>query len=240
MKMKLKEAFHSLPEVKEWSQKEAGRHLITGLTGSAKTLFLAELFLENAGPKLIVCDDLYRAQQLADDLENLLDPADVLLFPVEEMLASEMATSSPEFKAQRVLALEALAKQEKKLIVTSMSGLRRFLPPVELWQKSQLKLVVGQDYELADLVQLLGQMGYTRQKQVERPGDFALRGSILDIFPLDMSDPLRADFFDTQLDSLRTFDVADQRSLKNIEQVQILPATDLILIRNVWKKQRQL
>lgn len=112
MKMKLKEAFHSLPEVKEWSQKEAGRHLITGLTGSAKTL-LAELFLENAGPKLIVCDDLYRAQQLADDLENLLDPADVLLFPVEEMLASEMATSSPEFKAQRVLALEALAKQEK-------------------------------------------------------------------------------------------------------------------------------
>ena len=154
MKMKLKEAFHSLPEVKEWSQKEAGRHLITGLTGSAKTLFLAELFLENAGPKLIVCDDLYRAQQLADDLENLLDPADVLLFPVEEMLASEMATSSPEFKAQRVLALEALAKQEKKLIVTSMSGLRRFLPPVELWQKSQLKLVVGQDYELADLVQL--------------------------------------------------------------------------------------
>lgn len=97
-----------------------------------------------------------------------------------------------------------------------MSGLRRFLPPVELWQKSQLKLVVGQDYELADLVQLLGQMGYTRQKQVERPGDFALRGSILDIFPLDMSDPLRADFFDTQLDSLRTFDVADQRSLKNI------------------------
>ena len=78
-----------------------------------KRFFLAELFLENAGPKLIVCDDLYRAQQLADDLENLLDPADVLLFPVEEMLASEMATSSPEFKAQRVLALEALAKQEK-------------------------------------------------------------------------------------------------------------------------------
>ncbi len=236
MKMKLKEAFHSLPEVKEWSQKEAGRHLITGLTGSAKTLFLAELFLENAGPKLIVCDDLYRAQQLADDLENLLDPADVLLFPVEEMLASEMATSSPEFKAQRVLALEALAKQEKKLIVTSMSGLRRFLPPVELWQKSQLKLVVGQDYELADLVQLLGQMGYTRQKQVERPGDFALRGSILDIFPLDMSDPLRADFFDTQLDSLRTFDVADQRSLKNIEQVQILPATDLIFDKERLEK----
>ena len=76
--------------------------------------FLAELFLENAGPKLIICDDLYRAQQLADDLENLLDPADVLLFPVEEMLASEMATSSPEFKAQRVLALEAFSQAGKK------------------------------------------------------------------------------------------------------------------------------
>lgn len=228
--MKLKEAFLGIPEVKAWSEnlKQPGRHLLTGLSGSAKTLFLAENFTAKKVSQIVVCDDLYHAQQLVDDLENVLPPAKVHLFPVEEMMASEMATSSPEFKAQRVLALDALTSEEPQIVVTSLSGIRRFLPQKELWQQSKFELKLGQEYDLTQLVEKLHQMGYMRQKQVERPGDFALRGSILDIFLLGQDVPVRADFFDTELDSLRTFSVADQRSLANITEIEVLPATDFI------------
>lgn len=72
-------------------------------------------------------------------------------------------------------------------------------------------------------------MGYVFQKLVAAPGDFSIRGSILDIFPLNNQDPVRIDFFDTEVDSMRTFDVSNQRSIKPIKQIQILPATDLLM-----------
>lgn len=64
---------------------------------------------------------------------------------------------------------------------------------------------------------------------VAAPGDFSIRGSILDIFPLNHQDPVRIDFFDTDVDSMRTFDVSNQRSIKNIESISVLPATDLLM-----------
>lgn len=228
--MELTKAFSSIKEVAAWSKhaKEPGRHLLTGLSGSAKTLFLAEEFKNSEGPLLVVCDDLYHAQQLANDLENVLSAKEVKLFQVEETLVAELATSSPEFRATRIEALQALATGEKCLVVTSLSGIRRPLAPLSLWQEKVLELKVGHEYDFSELIQKLIQMGYTKQKQVERPGDLAVRGSIIDIFPLTAKDPLRADFFDNELDALKLFSVADQRSLENITKAQVLPATELI------------
>src|SRR5699024_7901735 len=106
----------------------------------------------------------------------------VYLFPVDEMIAEEIATSSPDFKSQRVLALNALVSQEPVIIVTAAAGLTRFLPAPDVWKKSQFELQVGAEIDLDETARLLGTMGYTRQKMVERPGDFAIRGSILDIY----------------------------------------------------------
>ena len=108
------------------------RNLVTGLVGSAKTLFLRTLFQELKRPLLIVTSDLYRMQELEDDLKNQVEPGTLYTFPVEEVLAAEMATSSPEFKSQRVQALNALASGQAKLILTSVSGLRRKLPALEI------------------------------------------------------------------------------------------------------------
>ena len=77
----------------------------------------------------------------------------------------------------------------------------------------------------------LWQMGYTRQAMVTAPGEFALRGGILDVYPLNMENPVRIELFDTDVDSIRTFSADDQRSTGKLEEISILPATEFVWIR---------
>ena len=90
-------------------------------------------------------------------------------------------------------------------------------------------------------VEQLVELGYRRENMVATPGEFALRGSIVDIYPLDQEYPLRLDFFNTEVDSIRTFNAETQRSMDVIQEVRILPATDLPLQKEaVWKAQTKI
>lgn len=92
---------------------------------------------------------------------------------------------------------------------------------------------IGKEVNPAELEKKLFEMGYIRSNMVNAPGDFAIRGSIVDIFPLDADNPYRIDFFDIEIDSMRTFDIANQRSIENVDQVTIIPATDFIASKEV-------
>ncbi|AVK64410.1 transcription-repair coupling factor [Lactobacillus sp. CBA3606] len=207
----------------------ASRQLVTGLNGSARTVYISALFHQLTHSVLIVTDNLFHASQTVDDLTSLLADEQVYLFPAEEMLASELATSSPEYRAQRVQALAALLSPTPVIVVTSVSGARRFLPPVQTFKTAALTLTVGHDIDLEQLQVQLHDMGYIKEKLVARPGDFAVRGSIVDIYPLDADYPLRLDLFDTEIDTLKYFDPETQRSVDNLETFTVLPATDFIL-----------
>lgn len=205
------------------------RQLITGISGSARTLMISTLFQDNAQSMLVVTDTAFHAGQLVDDLQNLLDDEQVFNFPAEEMLATEIATSSPESRADRVRALHALQGETPVIVVTDLAGLRRYLPQPEIFKQASLDIKTGGDYEMSTLQAKLHEMGYVHEQLVARPGDYAIRGSIMDIYPLDADYPVRVDFFDTEVDSLRTFDPANQRSIENVDSVAILPATAFIL-----------
>lgn len=207
-----------------------GTHqLATGLSGSAKTVFLSALLETVKHPILVVTDSLDHMQEIADDLSNSLPDDQVYQFPVEESIAMEMATSSPDFRLERVQALNALQTGRPAIIVAGTAGLRRQLPVVDDFAAAQLHLQVGGELDPEQVRDQLGRMGYRRQKMVAAPGDFAIRGSIIDIYSLNTDQPVRVDLFDTEIDSLRFFDASSQRSLKNLQQVDILPATDLLL-----------
>lgn len=215
------------------TSKIAGRHLLSGINQGIKPLIIEKL--KQQKNILLITADLYRAQKLVDELAAL--NLDTYLFGAEEMLAAELATSSPEFRQQRLQALAALLdNQHSKIVVANMWGLMRYLPEPNFWRKNCLSFEVGMQLDLNELVQKLLQMGYQRQKIVERPGDFALRGSILDIFGLNLINPIRVDLFDTEIDSLRYFDSTDQRSIENIEQVTLLPASELLATPEHIKK----
>ena len=207
---------------------QPGRHLLTGVLGSAKTLILKSLFQQLKKPFLVVTDTLSHAQELAADLTNVLDEEQVRLFPVEELVATEIATSSPDFQSQRVRALTALSQHKAKVVVTSASGLRRRLVPVKMWNQNQLTFKVGAELDLEKISHQLVQMGYQRQKLVDRPGDFAIRGSIIDIYSLNHELPVRIDLFDTEIDSIRFFEIGNQRSLENVDEISVMPATDML------------
>ncbi|KRM69321.1 transcription-repair coupling factor [Apilactobacillus ozensis DSM 23829 = JCM 17196] len=235
--MKLGQFFTELADYKKIKSelKPEQRQLVTGLSGSAKTMFLANLMQDTKKQMVVVTDTLAHANGLSEDLRNLLPENEVFEFPVEELLAAEIATSSPQFKLQRVEALMALQSNRPAIIVTSISGTRRYLPAAEDFKNACLHLKVGSDYDITKLRGELFDLGYIPQKMVSAPGEFSIRGSIVDIYPLNSEYPIRIDFFDTEIDSLRFFDASNQRSVDNLDSFSVIPASDFIF-KDIEKK----
>lgn len=204
------------------------RQLMTGLAGSAKTLVMASAYQQQAQKLLVAVPNLYYANQLVEDFRNVLPEEQVHVFPVDEVLSAEMAFASPEAKAERVSTLNFLATEASGIVVVPVAGLRKYLPTKQTWIEAQLNWEIGTEIELNQLTQQLILMGYERQTLVDKPGDFSIRGSIIDVYPLNSDYPIRAELFDIEIDSLRYFEADTQRSLEQIEAVRLSPMTDLV------------
>ncbi len=205
--------------------------LITGLSGSARSVLLSVLHEEQNKPVLVVTHNLLQAQKIYDDLQNLLPRGNVFLYPANDLIASEMGTASPELKAQRIEALNYWSSHTNGVMVAPISGLRKLLPSRESWKKSQLKFETDSDIEVDEYVNKLVTLGYERMSMVSAPGEFSVRGGIIDIYPLTEELPVRIELFDTQVDSIRTFTIEDQRSQKTLSSITIGPATESIIFK---------
>ncbi|EUJ28807.1 transcription-repair coupling factor [Listeria floridensis FSL S10-1187] len=203
--------------------------LVTGLSGSARALFASVIEGATKRPILLVTHNLYHAQKLYDDLLSLMDSDRLFLYPADELISSELSVSSPELRGQRVEALEFLLSKQPGIVVVPVSGFRKLLPPVSLWEKYNVKLVQGEEIDPEELKANLVTMGYTMSGMVNTPGEFSVRGGIIDVYPITEEYPIRIELFDTEIDSLRYFDVETQRSQNKIEEFQILPATEILL-----------
>jgi transcription-repair coupling factor (superfamily II helicase) len=203
--------------------------LIAGLSGSARTVFLASIFENTNRTQLIVTHNLLQAQKIYDDMVQLIGETNVFLYPTNELIAAEMSIASPELKAQRIETLNQLAFGKKGVYIVPAAGLRKIVPPKELWKKYQVALEVGGEIDLEQLLKQLVAMGYVRTEMVASPGEFSVRGGILDIYPLTEIDPIRVELFDTEIDSIRTFSLEDQRSKEKRDVVTIASATEVIL-----------
>ncbi len=204
------------------------KNVLTGLTGSTISLFALES-LRKTGKKLLIVENTnFHANKIYDDL-NLLDSDIVHIFPVEESISTELATSSPDELSQRIDSLSFLISDEPGILVTSVSGLEYELSTPELFESAQLKIKVDEEYDLEDLNQEFVQMGYVKEKLVAKPGDFAIRGDIVDIYPLTVDNPVRIDFFGNQVEKIKFFDTETQRSMGTLEKIEVLPAKDRIV-----------
>ena len=204
------------------------KNVLTGLTGSTISLFALET-LRQTGKKLLIVENTnFHANKIYDDL-NLLDSDIVHIFPVEESISTEIATSSPDELSQRIDSLSFLISDEPGILVTSVAGLEYELSKPELFKDAQLKIQVDEEYDLEDLNQEFVQMGYVKEKLVAKPGDFAIRGDIVDIYPLTVDNPVRIDFFGNQVEKIKFFDTETQRSMETMETIEVLPAKDRIV-----------
>lgn len=217
---------HSVVSGMEEGLKE---QLVAGLSGSARPVFLASIYENTNRTVLVVTHNLLQAQKLYDDLVGLMGENEVYLYPANELIAAELSISSPELKAQRIEALNHMASGKKGIVIAPMAGFRKILPPKELWANFQLQFAVGEEIEVEKVLNQFIDMGYVRSELVSAPGEFSVRGGIIDIYPLTAVDPYRIELFDTEVDSIRSFSLEDQRSKDKLETVKIGPATEILL-----------
>ncbi|AZB41194.1 transcription-repair coupling factor [Bacillus sp. FJAT-42376] len=204
--------------------------LLAGLSGSARSLFTSSLYMETGESVLVVTHNLYQAQKVFEDLANLAGK-NVFLYPVNEVIASDMAVASPELMAQRMEVLNHLASGKKGIVVAPAAALRRLLPSKSLWNASQKTLALGEELDTDSFYAWLSQIGYERTNMVSAPGEFSVRGGIIDVYPLTEENPVRIELFDIEIDSIRAFDLADQRSLEKMESITLGPAKEILLHR---------
>ncbi len=201
---------------------------VIGLNKAVQAFYVWNLFDVTKDNILIVTNTLYEANNLYKSF-NITDSKKVLFFPMDDFIASEMAICSPDLTAKRVETLnELVTRNDKKIIITNLMGYLRFLPSVKLWKSLSINLKVNDYVKRDEIIKKLSLMGYQRQSIVTKTGEFANRGYILDVFPYGYENPVRIEFFDDQIDSIRFFSADTQLSMIKKDDLNILPFTEFI------------
>lgn len=206
--------------------------LISGLSGSARPIFYQTAWASLGKPLLIVTPNLLQAQRVYDDLEKLMGEELVHLYPADELIAADVSFSGPELRAHRIDTLDHMKTVGEGIYITPVAGMRKLMPTHAHWESSTLRTAEGEEIDTEQWLAKLVAMGYSRTPMVTTPGEFALRGGILDIYPLNFEHPARIELFDTEVDSIRLFSAEDQRSLEKMTSLCVLPASELVLSRD--------
>ncbi|MDO4912670.1 MAG: transcription-repair coupling factor [Lactobacillus sp.] len=219
--MKLQNFLDKDQGLKDFIAKLPSSHksLLSGGGAGSFSLFLSQVNL----PAIIVVDRDTTATRIVEQLSGLVD---VAYFPVEQSLTMQKAISSPDYLQERLASLKML-KSGKGVVVTTVAGL---CYPISSPKAFNLKvdLAVGKESDLSNLGKWLASAGYRREKIVAGPGEFAIRGDIVDIYPLSQDEPIRIEFFGDEVDTIKTFDLASQRSQDDLEKFTIYPASDRV------------
>ena len=203
---------------------------ITGVTDEFFCVLLYSTFQRCGQNILVVVNSLYEANQLYSSLLNYMD--DVYLFPMDDFLTSEALAVSPELQYNRLETISAILNKPG-IVITNLMGYLRFLPTKSSYQQCVLNLSVGDTIYPQKLVEKLVQSGYSRDTIVNKTGEFAVRGFIVDVFPVESDYPVRIEFFDDEIESIRFFDSDTQKSLSNLSNVIIRPCSEFLTTKSV-------
>ena len=201
---------------------------LSSLPANTEALVVAAAFREEPRNLVIVKNNLYTAQQLFRKLTPLLGE-DVLIFSVEESLRVEAIASTPTMYASQMETMADICLNDKpRVIVTHPTALMRYVPSVETFRRHIVQLKVNQVIRMQDLKKILIESGYRYANRVDQPLTFSMRGDVVDVFSIQEDNPVRIEFFDDEIDSIRFFDLSTQRTVKNVKEVTIVPASTLI------------
>ncbi len=197
--------------------------------GSSLALLLCETARIHDGVVVAVARDTHAARALEDELSVFAGDLPVLHFPDWETLPYDLFGPHPDIVSQRIATLYRLPSVRRGVLVVPVATLMQRLPPRSHIAGSGLSIARGQKFDLAGEQRRLEACGYRNVPQVNEPGDFAVRGALIDIFPMGTREPYRVELFDEEIDSIRSFDPETQRSLQQVEAVELLPAREFPL-----------
>lgn len=208
--------------------KKTSKSKIVGLTNELKAIKIFEEFDDNI---LVVTNSLFEADIFYKKLINYT--SNVYFFPMDDFLTSEALAISPELKYKRIETLYKCLENNKKIVITNLMGYLRFLPPAKLFKEKKINLSLGNNYNINDLKSKLISLGYEKETIVVKTGDISFRGYVIDIFPIDFTDPIRIEFWGDEISSIRTFDLESQFSKDELNEVEIRSNTELIISQEI-------
>jgi len=200
---------------------------VSGLAGSAEALLLHGLVEEIGHPVLVVTERPDEADDLYDDLRFLMGETRVGQFPSRQVLPYDFRAPVGEVMGRRISTLAGLAEGKIKLVVCPVRALMEPTIPRNELKSSRIDIKKGRETDPDDLVQRLVRFGFRRVSLVEEVGDFARRGGLIDFFTPGSVAPVRVEFFGNEVDTIRQFEVATQRTIGRLDRIQVLPKREV-------------
>lgn len=194
---------------------------------SDEALLLTSAFLKLKRNIVVVKANQYEANMLYQKV-MLLNEKDVSLFAVDESYRIEALAASPELLGQRIDTMYQLTKNEPRILITHSQAIIRYLPTKQLFIDNCLKIKVGMQIDIYDLKASLLKSGYQSAIRVDQPFYFSKRGGVIDVFSIQYENPIRIEFFDDEIESIRFYNQNTQRTIENINEITILPASDIL------------
>ena len=198
---------------------------ITGTCETQKVHLAFSLCQELSKGMLYIAPDALTAKFIVEDLK-FFDQENVRYFPATDIIFHDVDAKSNESIHERVKVLNDILINNKLLIVTTIQALAQKTINVSVFKNALIKIKSGDIIQIDELSSKLTSIGYKREPNVEFPGQFSVRGGILDIFPLNVDNPYRIEFWDDEIDTIKLFCADTQLSIENISEINVPPATE--------------
>ncbi|GFE80812.1 transcription-repair-coupling factor [Steroidobacter agaridevorans] len=200
------------------------------LYGSATALWLAEAARKSSQPMLVVAHDARAASRIEDELRFFCEPGTPIeTFAGWETLPYDLFSPHPDIVSQRLRLLSTLPRLTQGIVIVDLETMLQRLPPQAYIDAHAFDLRAGETFDVAAFRDRLAGAGYVSSSQVMAPGEFAVRGSIVDLYPMGSDSPYRLDMFDDEVESIRKFDPETQRSGDKVPALRLLPAREFPL-----------
>ena len=213
-------------EIKKMLVKESASVALSGCVDSQKLHMIYGLGEEFRYKIIVTFSDL-RAKELYEDYKFY--DRNVMLYPAKDLIFFQADIHGNQLTMERIRCLRRLMEKKPATIITTYDALMAPQTPIGAWEKHVIRIDKQSRIEEGELAAGLVELGYEKNYQVEAPGQFSIRGGIVDIFDLTEENPYRIELWGEDVESIRSFDILSQRSIEKLESITVYPATELIL-----------
>ncbi|MCL2593368.1 MAG: transcription-repair coupling factor, partial [Defluviitaleaceae bacterium] len=222
------DSHNSFKKIVDNISKNSSPVLATGVIDAVKTHLIASLLENHAKTSLVITSSELKAKEIVADLQFFIKNREILFYPAKDIIFYSADVRSIDITKTRFAALNSVLNGEKPIVVLSIEALFDRLTPRKNFEKSIITLNVGEEYNLSELAEKFIFLGYERVSTVEAPGQFSLRGGIIDLCTIIGSQAVRIEFFGDEVDSIRQLDLITQRSFDKLEEIKIFPMRELV------------
>ncbi|HEV2653185.1 MAG TPA: hypothetical protein VGU69_18120, partial [Rhizomicrobium sp.] len=217
----------------DYIARQPGRLSVTGAPSGYDAYIAVEAAKRSGGLVVFVASDDVHAAAVIEAAQFFAPNVPLLSFPAWDCLPYDRVSPKPDIESVRLATLASLARPDGErgatLVVTTINAILQRVPPKEWIAQASFFARAGKAVDREKLTAFLSGNGYVRASTVREPGDFALRGGIVDLWPPGTTQPLRLDFFGEELEAIRTFDAETQLSSDTVALVELLPASEVPL-----------